>query len=383
MDSNQHILQLYKKFLTGKATREETEDLLSYFGQSSPEALRGLIRAELELEEDTQDHNDPDEVTDRLLLKIKHKITERQAVPILTGRFKRWLPYAAAMLFLLGVSTTYFYFYLRIPEQPQLTSKYGDDVLPGTNKATLTLGDGIKYELNDSKEGILIGEDGIRYEDGTMLTGEAVFHATVITPNGGQYRVTLPDGTKVILNAASSLSYPSRFSAAERLVTLDGEGYFEVAHNPSQPFRVKSNTQQIEVLGTAFNASTYNADKAVTTLIEGRVNLHAANTKNVVLNPGQQSVLENGKFKVEAVSTDDYISWVHNQFVFNDTPLEETFAQLERWYDVTFDYPKATVNERIYAEIGRNRKLSEVLNTLEEIVDLKFTIEGRRVTVRK
>ncbi|WP_333887610.1 FecR family protein [Sphingobacterium siyangense] len=291
---------------------------------------------------------------------------------------------AASLIVLLSLGSYWFISTRNISDGLQLISQYGDDVISGTLKPKIILSDGSSYELDTAQSGIRINGNGIQYDNGVPIVSEkAPVNITLVTPKGRQYRITLPDGTKSVLNAATSLTYPSQFTAKERLVELQGEAYFEVAHNAAKPFLVKSTSQEILVLGTRFNVSAYPAEKPVTTLIEGKVQLRSENAKEVFLAPGQQSELEKEVFKVQNVRTEDYLSWMQGEFVFNNMALDQVFNVLERWYDVTFEYPPGLSQLRIYAEITRKRKLSEVLNILERITGLTFKIEERRVIVKK
>lgn len=373
---------LFNKYLDNTINLAELEELYHYFnGENDPILLRKLIQeklSELENNATKEEVEQAYRIESAAWTNIQSHLQQTRAR---NGfNFKRLL-YAASILLVLGGLLTFF-FHKTSNENTPLTSKYGDDVLPNVNQATILLSDGTQYDLKESKQGIQIDEQGIYYEDGSILTTDAAVHATVSTSKGGQYRITLPDGTKVILNTASSLQYPTQFAGHERRVLLDGEAYFEVAKNANQPFRVESSTQVLEVLGTRFNLSTYTNTPIITTLVEGSVQLKDHKT-SAILQPGQQAIQQNDGFQIQEIETSDYTAWINNQFIFNNSPLIETFAQLERWYDVSFDYPKEILNQRIYAEIGRNRKLSEVIEALEEVVNLKFKIEGRRVIVRK
>src|SRR5690606_33507055 len=187
-------------------------------------------------------------------------------------------------------------------------SKYGGDALPGGNHAILTLADGSTVRLDSLANGASLEQGGTivtKTSDGQVTyerkadQGSPAFN-TVATPNGGQYRITLPDGTSVSLNAASSLHYPTAFTENERRVVLTGEGYFEVTENKKQPFRVESNGQLLEVLGTTFNVNAYSNEPTVTTtLISGRVNLSTApNGPNQLLQPGEQATMQSRDFQV-------------------------------------------------------------------------------------
>ncbi|MCL1666550.1 DUF4974 domain-containing protein [Elizabethkingia ursingii] len=209
--------------------------------------------------------------------------------------------------------------------------------------------------------------------------------ATLSTPRRGQYKVTLSDGTKVWLNAESSLKYPAKFAGSERYVELQGEGYFEVANNIAKPFIVASNGQQVKVLGTKFNINSYANEPTIrTTLLSGQVELLSSRNKaTVVLNPGQQAKLVRDGFEVRSVETDAFIAWTANEFRFKGASLQDVFRQVERWYDVEVDYsniPAIKVN----GTISREKKLSSVLYALEKITDLQFNLsKGRRIQIKK
>lgn len=385
MNRKTHIKLLFNKYLDNTISQAELEELYHYFkGEKDPDLLRKLITDKLaeiddnasKVEIEQANRIEPAAWTN-IQLHIK---TLKQTSRSNYLNFKRFLYAASILLLLSGLLTIYFY--KNIDENTVLNSKYGDDAFPHVNQTTILLSDGKKYDLNESKKGIQINEEGIRYEDGSYLTTDPTVYATVSTSKGGQYRITLPDGTKVILNSASSLHYPTQFPSNERRVSLDGEAYFEVTNNAKQPFRVESHTQLLEVLGTSFNVSTYNNTPIVTTLIEGKLQLKDNNT-STILQAGEQAIQQNNGYQIQQIETSDYTGWINNQFIFNNSPLNETFAQLERWYDVTFECPTALLDQRIYAEIGRDRMLSEVIGALEEVVNLKFKIEGRRVIVRK
>jgi len=287
---------------------------------------------------------------------------------------------AAAVLVVVSISL---YFMGKNSPSKKLTSKdYAADVQPGTNKATLTSSKGVVYHLNGVKQEIITEKGSIRYKDGTLVEDQASDqNVTLSTPRGGQYAVTLSDGTRVWLNAASSLSYPTSFAGKERRVELIGEAYFEVHHDARQPFIVSANGQQVKVLGTSFNINAYKEEhKTVTTLINGRVQLSRdGNMEAPQLHPGQQSVLENAGFQIAEVDVSLFVAWKDGQFRFKATPLIEVMRQIERWYNLDVDYTGIPADIQIHASISRDKKLSTVIDALEKITDLKFDVKGRSV----
>ena len=202
-------------------------------------------------------------------------------------------------------------------------------------------------------------------------------------PNGGQYKISLQDGTKVILNSGTELSYPTRFTGNERLVNVTGEAYFEVSHDASKPFKVRSDKQTITVLGTHFNIKAYKGEVSETTLLEGKVSIAALNNPSIqtILNPGLQASFNGNQFNTIKVSAEEYTAWTRDLFVFNDLTLQQLCAQLERWYDVQIILPPNISEQRYLMEIPRDKKLSETLTSISELIGLNYKIEGRRVTV--
>lgn len=206
----------------------------------------------------------------------------------------------------------------------------------------------------------------------------------VETPIGGEYSVTLADGTKVWMNAASSLKYPVQFSGNERVVELTGEAYFEVAKDPAKPFRVKSSGQTIEVLGTHFNVNAYANEGVIkTTLLEGRVKV-LNKTGIQFLPPGQQSVMNfggDGRIKVLTdTDTDEVTAWKEGYFQFNQADIHNVMRQLSRWYDIKVSYSPELTYKQFQGAIQRDLKFSQVLRILGK-TKLQFTVKGKEVMV--
>ena len=302
-----------------------------------------------------------------------------------TSLWRYWLT-AAAVLFTISISLWLYKYYQsdKIFPTEVATATITEDVLPGTDKATLTFEDGQVINLAGNKKAIKIDEQGTSYMDGTAISNKVQF-ATLTTPRKGQYKVTLPDGTKVWLNAESSLRYPTKFTANNRSVELQGEGYFEVADDKAKPFIVASNGQQVKVLGTKFNINSYSNEPAIkTTLINGKVELlNSRNKETVTLNPGQQARLVSDGFAVNSVDTEPFTAWTVNEFQFKRAPLQEVLRQVERWYDVEVDYSNIP-NIKVNGTISREKKLSSVLYALEKISDLQINLsKGRRIEIKK
>lgn len=294
---------------------------------------------------------------------------------------RRW--WAAASVTILLLAGAYFYTTSKKtgPDLVKNTLPTAADVLPGGNKAVLTLSDGTTITLDSAVNGEIAKQGSasiyktssgeISYETKGIAGGEVMMN-TMRTPNGGQYQLKLPDGTKVWLNAASSITYPTVFIGNKREVSITGEAYFEVARDPSAPFIVKTASEPITVLGTSFNVNSYPDEGAAkTTLLEGSIRIH-----NTVLKPGQ--AYRDGKI----VQTDpgQDIAWKNGVFDFNNVSLAGVARQLSRWYDIEFSYPANLAGRKFGGQVGRNFTLTEVLELIDE-VDMKFTLAGRKVIV--
>lgn len=296
---------------------------------------------------------------------------------------RRYLPYAAALL--ISFSALGSWYMIRQQSIYEMGQTHNVDILPGGNKATLTLSNGDSFLLRGDQDGIAIKEDGIRYQDGTALsTVDAVGYATLHVPRAGQYQLALPDGTKVWLNADSELTYPMAFTGEERVVHLKGEAYFEVTSDKSKPFYVQCDGQNIRVLGTAFNIQAHTDQlQHITTLVEGSIALQTSDGKSSILHPNEQAILSGNQLDVKRVNAQQYAMWKDGIIVLNRQDIQSIIPQLERWYDVEFE--QSAIPQRsltLSGEIPRDIKLSNVLNVLGEQLKLKFEIVGRRIVVK-
>jgi len=323
----------------------------------------------------------------------------------------RWAAAAAVLLFTaIGVGI---YRYVGNNQAPTVQIDFQEDVLPGGNRATLTLAGGQTIDLSEAQAGIIVGDeisylDGTDVLDGRLKTGDGRSKAedlgllTLATPKGGTYQITLPDGTKVWLNAASSLRYPGSFDGDERVVELEGEAYFEVSEQAhggrsaagsgshvhtftsSQkiPFKIISKGQTVEVLGTQFNISAYADDLEVkTTLVEGSVQIVNANSKVVnKLLPGQQSTVRGRNTDIQAVDTEKYTAWKTGLFHFGNTPFEDMMRQISRWYDVEVVYTATIPGDTFTGKMSRDLSLMTVLELLN-VSNVQVRLEGKQLIV--
>ncbi|WP_442589171.1 FecR family protein [Pedobacter sp. AW31-3R] len=276
---------------------------------------------------------------------------------------------------------------------------YANDVTPGTSKAILTLADGRKITLDASKKGKLAEQSGIsisKTAEGRLVytvsdspsdnKDDIKTYNTLETPKGGEYQVNLPDGTKVWLNAASTLKYPTSFAAArERRVILEGEAYFEVAHDQHSPFLVVTGKQVLKVLGTHFNVNAYgNEPDTKTTLLEGSVGIkQLQGEKDLVLKPGQQAQV--GKeVEVVDVDTETAVAWKNGDFVLKDEDFKTTMRKIARWYDVEVVYDESAPDDlELGGWVSRKKNISAVLKVMESTGKVHFKVQGRRIAVIK
>lgn len=268
------------------------------------------------------------------------------------------------------------------------------DFAPGGNQAVLTLANGSTVILDNKGNGDLARQGGtivskkadglLSYQSAKDGSVTGVSYNTVTTPRGGQYQIILPDGSKVWLNAASSLKFPTAFSGKNRYVELKGEAYFEVTKNKSLPFIVKSSDQLIEVLGTHFDINNYPEEpQAKTTLLEGRVK--ASSGKDAVfLDPGQQAVISKaeGNIKVlKDIDTDESIAWKNGNFQFNNAGIETVMRQMSRWYNVDIEYSGKIPDDHFSGSFSRNMNISQAFKLLE-FSGADFKIEGRKIIIK-
>jgi ferric-dicitrate binding protein FerR (iron transport regulator) len=319
------------------------------------------------------------------------KKASARLIPVSGSLYRTWLA-AAAVLVLIAFSWWLVADHNRVKKPSVAVSTRAKDIAPGGNKAILTLADGSQVVLDTAGNGAITKQGSItviKLDNGQLAynkegTGStAVLYNTITTPRGGQYQLVLADGSKVWLNAASSLRFPIAFTGKERRVELTGEGYFEVAHDVLKPFHVTVNNMDVQVLGTHFNINSYSDEPAAkTTLLEGRVMIKK-NEKLVYLNPGQQAILPSGQDNIRVdyhADVEEAVAWKNGLFIFNNTPLEDIMRQIERWYNVDVVYQGNIPQDTFNGNISRNTNLSEVLKVLE-YSNIRFRVEGNTITV--
>ena len=326
-----------------------------------------------------------DELEGRIRQHILEKID-----PAPKAQAKRLVYYSfAASLFFLSLL---FILSLKKP-LPSYQSSVYSKIYPGGNKATLILSDGRKINLADSKTGIIANDKNaviekkvgrINYHKSHLTTLENINFNTLTVPKGGQYQIILSDGTQVWLNSASRIKFPTIFTGIERRIELTGEAYFEVIHDPKKPFRVITDGNTIEVLGTHFNVKAYPEEPAeLTTLLKGSIKVSTAKNK-ATLSPGEQSTQTTGSesqiTQVKQIDTDEAIAWKNHIFQFNKTNISSIMRTASRWYDVELVYNGKIPTQTFTGNISMDIDAHEFLNILSH-TGLKFRIEGRKFII--
>lgn len=374
MTKEEYII-LYEKYLNNECSPEELVLLEQY-------------KDDFSLSE--TDYKD-DQLQAKIYGKLLNSIADREKVKPLFP----WKRYAVAAALLSAVVVSGLMLLRKENKQPATASlppstAVKHDIQPGSNKAVLILGDGSVVELNDSIKG-KIAQQGVTVISKTTngqltyeeMGGDAseVIYNTINIPRGGQYSLSLPDGSKVWLNAATSFRFPTQMNGKERIVELDGEAYFEVAKS-KQPFLVKVRDMQVEVLGTHFNIMAYKDEANInTTLLEGKVKL-SSGTSEVILKPGQQGLYTQAAgFKVRIADTDQVLAWKNGYFNFNDEELVSVMRKISRWYNVDIQYNNKNSKLSYMGIISRSKNVSDVLNMLSLTGTVQFKIEDRHITV--
>ncbi|MCE7069092.1 DUF4974 domain-containing protein [Dyadobacter sp. CY327] len=388
--------ELFQKYKDGTLTEQEMALLESWYTAHGKSSTVTITTNEIE--------KHLDQVWESLPI---HK-NETASYSSRVKPLRKWLAVAASIAIVATIGVNVF---IKQKNAPKIkTVAMAQDAAPGDNRAKLTLSNGHSIMLHEAgngklaqqgqtaviktKQGEIVYEFDMQEADGGAWK---LTYNTISTPKAGQYQVKLPDGTRVWLNAASSIHFPTVFPTTERVVEITGEAYFEVAKVTRNlkrvPFKVKAGEQVVKVLGTRFNVNSY-ADEAIiqTTLVEGSIKLELTGKGNqgVLLRPGEQALLARdlrkttdvaaGSFKVKQVDTQSVIAWKEGYFRFNNVGLPELMRQLSRWYDMEVVYEGPIKEYEFVGQIERNTNLSKVLQILE-LGDVHFRIENKKIVV--
>ncbi|WEK37503.1 MAG: DUF4974 domain-containing protein [Candidatus Pseudobacter hemicellulosilyticus] len=405
-ESNQYIAELIGKYLEDRLTAEEHQDLENWLNAAgSNRGLLAEITDQQKLAVNLQKFYSYD--SERISQKIGEAIPEFRKAPVVTPHIpsvhrvhflRKWGWAAAALLLVAGGA-----YYLVVDKNsaaPVAAVPKATEVAPGKDGAILTLADGRQVVLDSLGNGIVAQQSGadVVLNNGRLVydaAGQAsaeILYNTMTTPKGRQFQVTLPDGTRVWLNAASSIRFPTIFAGTERRVEITGEVYFEVAQHSAKPFRVNvSGAAEIDVLGTSFNINAYENEKTInTTLLNGSIRI-----ADVLLRPGQQARVQHGMAGQSTaegditrrgvtvtndVDIDKVMAWKNGLFNFEESSLEEVMRQLERWYDIEVVYENGVPKTRFWGEMQRQTQLPDLLEILRK-TEVEFRMEGRRLIV--
>ncbi len=370
--TSKEVEDLLSKYERGLCSEEEIAWIETWYIQLNEDKELGLRLADIEASES------------RMMRSLT--IQESRSVPL-------WKKVSVAASVLLVAALGYYALQRKELSQDVNHANVVEAIQPGGNNAVLILADGRQINLEETAKGKLAEESGVSIIK--KASGEIVYdmqgtknttaarsaYNTIATPRGGTYQVLLEDGSKVWLNAASSIKFPSVFAATERTVELQGEAYFEIAKNSARPFTVKAQGQSIQVLGTKFNVNSY-ADEAklTTTLLEGSVKV-ANQVGNLLLKPGQQSQSTiHQKITMKEVEANEFLAWKDGMFSFHRADLQTVLRQFERWYNIEVAFEQDVPEIFFTGKIYRNLNLDEALSNLT-FLGVRFKIENRNVTV--
>jgi hypothetical protein len=370
--NNQQVKELFKKYAEGKCNPEEVAWIESWYLKTSfNETVPGHDEIEAAFK------HDPNRST-------KHETPVRRLF---------YLKIAAAAAIIASVSVSVYFLKFNGNTTQNNVAVVKGDLPPGTNKAILTLGNGRQIVLTGAANGKIAVQgtttinktsNGQIVYTGPGNDNPAVIYNTVTTPRGGEYHLTLADGTDVWLNAASSVTYPTVFNGSNRTVQITGEAYFEVAPDKHKPFRVSTEGQTIEVLGTHFNINAYQDESAMkTTLFEGSVKISKGNA-HAILKPGQQAIVSSNASAVaitDDFNADQVIAWKKGKFYFEYSDVQNVMRQIGRWYDVDIIYQGKIPDKRLSGSFSKYMNASKALSILE-YAGVNFKIEGRKIIVK-
>jgi transmembrane sensor len=400
MDMNEKmddIRELAAKWMDGTITPEEKDRFEKWYN--------GFDFAKCEL----MDHwaNQPGQIEKQILFKLQASMSPVTPIHQLK-RSSRWWVAAASILLLTGAGSTFFY--LRNGPAATHANAAGQtlsaDVAPGRNGAVLTLSNGSNIVLDSAGNGqiatqgasqVLIQNGAVVYTSPAVtpspigspavtsspITSPAVLYNTMSTPRGRQIRIILPDGSKVWLNAASAIHYPTAFNGNERAVELSGEAYFEIAKDESKPFVVSAAGMRVQVLGTEFNLMAYSDEAKInTTLVSGAVRIHTA-TNSLVLRPDEQASLSANanRLTVSKPNMKEVLAWKEGRFRFDGANITTIMRQIARWYDVDIEYSGEAPSNEFNGSISRAEYVMKILGALERTGNVHFSLEGRKIIV--
>jgi ferric-dicitrate binding protein FerR (iron transport regulator) len=373
------IATLVEKYIDGTASPQEETELREWYRDAN----------EGDIEWPATGHEGRDQLRSRIFGEIRSRTGGK------TQKIRYW-PRIAAAVAVLACLSLGGYFLFRGRSLAPASGVAASAIPPGTSGATLILSNGQAITMGRAAAGRIAiqGETALNKQNDSLLVYQGsqrgapvsrdIGYNTLETSRGHQFQVVLPDGTKVWLNAVSSLRYPTAFTGTSRTVELHGEAYFEVVHHAARPFRVVTRGQVVQDIGTHFNINAYDDDSIVrTTLLEGaaRVMLSSDNESRV-LHPGEQALADR-KIQVRKVDTLEAVGWKNGQFIFRSTPLNQIMRQISRWYDVDIVYQSDLTGKSVWGSVSRYANVSEVLDMIELTGVAHFKTQGREIIVTR
>ena len=398
MDSR--LSYLFKKYTENSCTAEERNEFIQMVKQeeNTPE-LNSLISSAVNVAE--AEHEINQEKADELFARVLNVTPDNGAATIFPLRKNKKIWWAAAAIIILVLGSSVYYILNKnttrqIVQNKTIHKPLKNDVAPGYKGAILTLSNGQQIILDSAGNGMLTaqGNTNILKQNGKIVYDEQniskseVLYNTMTTPRGRQYSLVLADGTKVWLNAASSITFPTVFTGNERRVQITGEAYFEVAPlipkggHGKMPFKVEVGQMEVKVLGTHFNIKAYDDESSIkTTLLEGSVRVTKENS-DALLKPGQEAILDDqGDFKVTKANVEEAVAWKDRLFQFNNESIKSIMRQLSRWYDIEVVYQGNVADKKFSGVMSQNTNLSQVLKMLQLTKSVHFKMEGTKVIV--
>ncbi|MEC5143263.1 FecR domain-containing protein [Chitinophaga sp. 212800010-3] len=391
----QRLEELFGRFMHGRLSDMEETELLQLWLDSGLDAQRAKI-LDAFYDRLPEDKDMTYEEAESIFQKIVHarppmyRLPKRRAV-----RWSRWVAAASVVLIVGAVGTLLLFQKKDKPRQFVHRPVVQDVNPPQSNKAMIMLSDGKRLDLDSTVNGPLAVQGNIKLiklDDGQIVyektaddvtTPLPVTYNTLTNPRGSKtIDIALSDGSHVWLNAGSSLTFPVAFAGNERHVSMTGEAYFEVGQDADQPFIITKGETTVKVLGTHFNVNAYDNEEAISvTLLEGRVSVNKAN-KGVIIQPGQQAIVTNTISIENQVNVNQVMAWKNGLFEFRETDIQTVMRQIERWYDVEVVFD-GVITQHFNGSIQRDANISKVLQMLEETGGLRFSIEGKKVVIKK
>ena len=389
------VKELWENYLQGTSTIDELEQLRQYFNQPQ---YRAAFDELLQQAFTDPRHAEPadynvDEMVSNLMVRLNEDNIPKPVVRSMQTR--RWFWAAASLLLLAGSVLTFRYINRQPAKQQEPSIAVKEDLPPGGEGAILTLSDGSQVNLDSLRNGLIAHQNGsdVKLDNGRLLYDanqqhqhqHVVTYNTMSTPRGRQFSMILPDGSKVWLNAASSIRFPVIFSGAERKVEVTGEAYIEVKKNAARPFVVEGNDFVLQVLGTGFNINSYPENGAVkATLVEGSVKLNTSANSSVLLKPGEQWEYNQQKGiirVIHAADIDHVLAWKQKRFSFNGN-FRGIMNEIARWYDVELKYEGNIPDKELEGGFTREKELQKVLEILRVVAGVEFELKGKLLTIR-